>query len=543
MQFTSSTGVTSERTAIVRFYSDADKITRSQKFGFIEVATIYDSINNGDDILLDDFFVHNFSLVDYRKTFKIDDHELVELKSFSAARAFFDCDDNINFSGAHVINNGYNFSHTHFGDGNIDFDRSKIDNGTIDFSHTVFGLGNVSFQFIDFGNGDVNFQRAVFNNGKLSFVNAQFGNGNINFKEVNFGGGSVDFLFAKIGEGDICFDKANFGSNEVDFRKVEFGKGKVDFKRVLFGTGNVNFEEAEFGSGKISFRSCDFKGSNMSFENVDFGDNEVIFDRSSFGEGNVSFRNTSFNKLSFKECHIDNYLDIRVNCGNIIDLSDTIVRDIIDVMPVKYTVKIDQLIFKGMRNLGRIYIGWKENDAKKLITNQVKSSFMEKAEQFRILKGEFSAMGRYDDEDEAYVEFKRYELRAHIDEANNAGGLKIITIYPLAFFQWLIFDKVGLYATNFMRVMLSMFVVFTIFSLLYTFLPDSMGMVTCPDSADLLHHRLANNFYFSAITFLTVGYGDCLPSGFFKVLAPLEGWIGVFLMAYFTVAFVRKILR
>ena len=83
VQFTSSTGVTSERTAIVRFYSDADKITRSQKFGFIEVATIYDSINNGDDILLDDFFVHNFSLVDYRKTFKIDDHELVELKNFS----------------------------------------------------------------------------------------------------------------------------------------------------------------------------------------------------------------------------------------------------------------------------------------------------------------------------------------------------------------------------------------------------------------------------------------------------------------------------
>jgi len=40
-----------------------------------------------------------------------------------------------------------------------------------------------------------------------------------------------------------------------------------------------------------------------------------------------------------------------------------------------------------------------------------------------------------------------------------------------------------------------------------------------------------------------VGYGDCSPVGLFKFLSPIEGFIGVFLMSYFTVAFVRKILR
>ena len=55
--------------------------------------------------------------------------------------------------------------------------------------------------------------------------------------------------------------------------------------------------------------------------------------------------------------------------------------------------------------------------------------------------------------------------------------------------------------------------------------------------------KIFGNLYFSAITFFTVGYGECSPLGLFKIIAPLEGGVGVFLMSYFTVAFVRKILR
>ncbi|OQY00769.1 MAG: hypothetical protein B6I20_08280 [Bacteroidetes bacterium 4572_117] len=50
-------------------------------------------------------------------------------------------------------------------------------------------------------------------------------------------------------------------------------------------------------------------------------------------------------------------------------------------------------------------------------------------------------------------------------------------------------------------------------------------------------------FYHSAITFLTIGYGDYYPSGIIRWLSGVEGFIGLFLMSYFTVAFVRKILR
>ena len=67
--------------------------------------------------------------------------------------------------------------------------------------------------------------------------------------------------------------------------------------------------------------------------------------------------------------------------------------------------------------------------------------------------------------------------------------------------------------------------------------------LTCMDNSVGVFDKILGNLYFSAITFFTVGYGDCSPLGFFKILAPIDGFIGVFLMSYFTVAFVRKILR
>lgn len=54
---------------------------------------------------------------------------------------------------------------------------------------------------------------------------------------------------------------------------------------------------------------------------------------------------------------------------------------------------------------------------------------------------------------------------------------------------------------------------------------------------------MGRSFYHSAITFFTIGYGDFVPVGAIRLFCGFEGFIRVFLMAYFTVAFVRKILR
>jgi len=51
-----------------------------------------------------------------------------------------------------------------------------------------------------------------------------------------------------------------------------------------------------------------------------------------------------------------------------------------------------------------------------------------------------------------------------------------------------------------------------------------------------------NALYFSVITFTTTGYGDYTPLGWLRILAGLEAFLGLVLMAVFTVTFARKLI-
>jgi len=102
----------------------------------------------------------------------------------------------------------------------------------------------------------------------------------------------------------------------------------------------------------------------------------------------------------------------------------------------------------------------------------------------------------------------------------------------------------GLYATAPQRVIVSILVVYSLYSLSYALIMlMNIGIVeaTGPSGAHL--GLVAKGFYFSVVTFFTIGYGDFAPDGFARIIAGTEGFMGVFMMSYFTVAFVRKILR
>jgi hypothetical protein len=85
---------------------------------------------------------------------------------------------------------------------------------------------------------------------------------------------------------------------------------------------------------------------------------------------------------------------------------------------------------------------------------------------------------------------------------------------------------------------------YLIFTAVYLVLPlfvDTRIVSSLGDPDKLSSVAVA--FYHSAITFLTIGYGDYYPSGLIRWISGVEGFVGLFMMSYFTVAFVRKILR
>ena len=449
------------------------------------------------------------------------------------------------------------FKVSQFGKGRVDFSRTKFGKDETSFDKTIFGDGDISFRSAYFQNGKVSFTSAEFGKGKKSFINTNFGNGNIYFKNANFGNGTtsfrlaefgsgiVDFHFCEFGKGNLQFDRAKFINGGINLKAANFGEGKVSFYKTYFGDGDINFEgttlngellikDSVFGRGEFNFKEADFKSANVEIFNVDFG------------IGKISFNKSSFQELSLSSSQLDNYFDLQVAECKMLDLSHTVVKDILDINPPDFNPKIEAIDFSGMRLLGRIYLDWRRLNIKELIYNQ-KTSTKSKEEQFRILKENYNLTGQYSYEDEAYVEFKRTEANAHLEEDKlNKPNLKIIAYIKYAF-KWLIFDKMGKFATDPLRVLFTMLITYLLFTFLYVILAKfgDVHIVSSlfePNDPRALQ-PIGKAFYHSAITFLTIGYGDYYPDGISRWISSIEGFVGLFLMSYFTVAFVRKILR
>ncbi len=439
------------------------------------------------------------------------------------------------------------FSKIHFGIGDVIFEKVEFTDGDVNFRNTYFGTGKVEFTRCEFGAGDVSFISADFGEGDVSFAGTEFGNGKLSFKLANFGEGKLDFHYAHFGIGDVIFERTNFSGGNVDFRAVDFGIGRITFNRALFGDGEVIFEASELKKGRITFRRTIFGLGVFNFEMADFRNAELIIDDVNFGQGKVSFKQSKFGLLSLESSQMNNYFDLRVEeCGKL-DLSNTIVKDIIDIDSADYKTNIKALDLSGIRLLGRIYIDWEQNNVKQLI-HQQNTNYLNKAEQFRVLKENYNLIGQYDYEDKAYVEFKRVESDYLLETGKTNKLIQRLGAHIGYFARWLIFDKIGKYATDPIRVLMSMTVVFFAFSLIYIFIPEISSnsqiissLFAEGDPRDL--GLIQKAFYHSAITFLTIGYGDYYPAGHIRWLSGIEGFIGLFLMSYFTVAFVRKILR
>jgi hypothetical protein len=568
LRFTTDDGRKYPKTALVTLISADGHSEYVEMLGYIDEKWIFDEIDKEQSLVLDQCYIEKLSLADYRYRKGMDPRQRVKINLFSARSAFFNNKGPIDLSyaeftggevsfeqayfaksslkmhAARVMDGGINFSYAHLPAGHFDLSGLHVEKGEVSFKNAVFNVGLKDFRDADFGEGLKTFANTEFGDGDVTFINTQFGQGDVTFKIARFGNGKIDFHYAKFREGDISFERTEFGNGKVDFRTAEFHTGRINFNRAVFGEGDVSFEASSLDKGKISFRRTQFGEGVLDFELAEFDNVDANFDRAVFGKGSISFLNARFGSLSLASCHLDHYLDLRLAYCPHIDLRDTVARDIIDLKPYDFQLDTGTINFSSMRLIGRIFIDWKQNGVKKLIYDQTNTGNRQKAEQFRILKENFRVTGQYSDEDKAYVEFKRLESRSLLEESVSKKPISAIWMYPLYWFKLLVLDWAGLYATEPVRVMISMLVCYTFFSIVFILLSlftsaDIVSSLGDPDRMGLV----AKSFYHSAITFLTIGYGDYYPSGIIRWVSSFVGFTGLFLMSYFTVAFVRKILR
>ena len=568
VKFIYDDGSTCPRTAIVSFFDERGEEIGNELFGAVDLNQVYDGIKEGKDINLDNCYISEFSLASFRRHYNLDKKEHVIFRGFSAKNAFFESrigtdfshstfsDGETSFEGSHFAKGRVIFTGSLFGKGNVNFSNTLFRDGNIEFSGAVFGEGDFlfknaiikdgikDFQDIQFGDGEVSFANTEFNSGEILFINTRFNNGRFNFKVTRITGGKVDFHYSVFGSCEIIFERTEFGNSRVDFRTVDFGSGRINFNRSVFGNGEVNFEGASCKASKIQFKKAEMGNGPKSFNLMEMDGTDISFDRTEFGDGDVTFYESKFNSLSLKSCHLDQYFDLRLAKAETLDISDTIVRDIVDLEPYDFPVDIATIDMSGMRLVGKLYIDWRQNNCSQSVINQQNTTLRQKADQFRILKENFNGTGKYDDEDEAYVMFKRYEAKSWLTGQQEKGGLRKISSYIPYGFQWLLFDKIGLYATSPGRVLFSVVFFWIFFGISYYLvelsgLGKTISSVGNPDNLS----PLVQSFYHAAITFFTIGYGDTYPTGLSRIIASFEGFMGVFMMSYFTVAFVRKVLR
>lgn len=446
------------------------------------------------------------------------------------------------------------------------------------FAGAVF-QAEVNFTYARFG-GDVTFEGATFS-GKAYWTTVTF-RGEVLFSHTNFlqeasfesdtffgkakwvavnFAAEANFIYSRFMD-EAGFSLSGFGGEAV-FRAAEFS-GPADFVAVTFQraasfSGAKFLADVSFGTAAFSqsanFESVYFKKVlNFSYGAVEEG---ITFDSATFNF-HVDFSHTKAQNFNLNNCTIEKTVDLRHS--EIENLSVLDVKNMGLIYIEWEREKVRQALCQN--RLGCCERSWREkteimSDGIEHLAQSLSKNFEDRetphfnlARQFRMFKENFHDLGQYDDEDAAYVQFKKQEALAQLFGEGERVWIKRC-LQALQFpFKWFIGDLIGLYGTSPKRILFSLIANIFLFSFIYYLC--GFGLADSLQDGTLLQGvfgwgevaRFKASLYFSAITSFTVGYGDLSPkTELIAFWACVESFFGVFLMSYFTVAFSRKILR
>lgn len=380
---------------------------------------------------------------------------------------------------------------------NAFFDATK----GVDFSKIIFINEDISFIDACFGKGNIAFRNIDFKINRISFLSAKFFTTAVSFESCNYFNCHFEFAGTIFHKGSCAwFINIRNSKNYFDFKHIKANKCQLRFQDCIFGTGNVNFYSAIIGN--LFFKDCVFN-SQINFQFVHCQ--------------KLEFRNIENNKTIiittswediFKQIRSDNNINLNSTIGSIF---------------------ISEFV-----NYGRIIIDWDRDTVKEIIERQIVAANIAKS--FQLLKENFKNIGQYKDEDLAYVEYMNWEIKA---QKQNNYKKKFCKRIKSSLKRRLIrfMGCIGGYGTKPGRIAFSMLAVCAVFGLIFTY----FGSLIRHDQMPI--DSIWDGLYISGLNFLTLGLGNVPTESCIRFLTIGEGFLGLFLMSYFTVAVVRKILR
>lgn len=354
--------------------------------------------------------------------------------------------------------------------------------------------------------GGVSFKGSVFKGNKLSFKRAKFDLNGLCADDTS--ASEITFRNTRIINKMILFDDAVI-EGEVNDKLLSFEDAVIDSTYISFSKMNLN-NVTLFCYQTIMKNACVYmvepqlSDSYMEFEDSSVGELRIL-NAESIPDAVFDFR--FCNKLIIENCNVNNNL---------------------------YINNMDILSLKGCSIQGTILTDWKKREHDKKykiksfpILNAIArndDSNISKSEQFIRLKDNFSGIGQYEYEDEAFILFMKYKTMN--------SPFRII---------YRILDGIGQYGISPSRVLISMLCTVAFFAALF-FVCSFVITDMFADGANF-YQRIGCSLYMSASYLISY---DCTVevNNILLITASMtETLIGWFLLGYLSVAVARKTLR
>ena len=406
---------------------------------------------------------------------------------------------------------------------------------TLDLTGCSFGAANYSETVplaVKFNTGrfhkEVNFAKATFL-GAVDFIDAQF-LASVKFVETHFTADAI-FISAKFAA-EVSFFEAKF-SGRAYFFEVTFGVD-VSFMSVNFA-GEAVFSDSNF-SGRADFYSCKFANATLfrrasfakelSFRSSKFSEvldfhtahcSDVAFYQCQFIEA-VYFRSASCKDLRIDSCRLEKVFDNRDS-----NLKGLSVEGISG--SGEFHLDPEQLMVSNRK--GRL-LG--EDSLASLPKAKRREVLTRLSRQYQYLQDNFSRITAPD-------EIEDFCAYMHLEYKRRAKPHWFLRACDWFFYKWM-----AGYGVRLRQVFANGAIIIILFAFIWWW-AGAHDCVVDGNNQPLSDWGFGRAFYFSMITFTTIGYGDLHPEHWARYLAGVEGLLGVISVSLFVVLYSRKIIR